>query len=250
MSIKLYCFGKDVDSPSLSGFCEKVEAFLRASSFTDYTLHTTTPGSAPKGKLPYIEYVKDGKTETVADSHLIVRYLIENKVVPDMDGSLNVAQRAESRAWQAWTEELLYGIVVHERFNRPENYAITKTAMPFPWWIRPLIGWYMRRSILSSLWTSGIGRHSDEERNRMAREYFEGLEARLEGVEYFHGSKPTTIDTTLFGIIANTVGRPGNPDTTAFVLGSKRLRRYIAVMTRKWFPEYEALLTQVDESVD
>lgn len=247
MSIKLYCFKKDADVPSLSGYCEKVETLFRAAGFTDYALVPTLPFSAPKGKLPYIEYIKDGKTETIADSHFIVRYLIENNIVTDLDKNLTPAQRADSRAWQSWFEDLVYGAVGHERFFKPENFAVTKAALPLPWWIRPVIAWYLRRGILGALWSSGIGRHSVEDRHLLVSEFFEGLEARLEGVEFFHGSEPTLIDVTLFGFLSGTITGPGNPETTALVLKSKRLRQYIAVMVQKWYPEYKGLLAEVDE---
>lgn len=247
MSLKLYCMTKDPSAPSLSSYCEKVEALLRATGFTDYTLQFTTSSSAPKGKLPYVEYKHDeSKTDTIADSHLIVRYLIDNEIVQDPDSKLTAAQRADSRAWQAWTEELVYGIVVFERWNRPENFAATKAVLPISPWIRPFLAWYMRRSILSAFWSTGIARHSDEDRSRLAREYFEGLEARLEGKEYFHGNEPTVIDTVLYAFLANTVSMPGNPETTAYVLGSERLRKYTARLSRMWFPEYEALIAEVE----
>lgn len=247
MSIKLYCFAKDVNSPSASGYCEKLEAFFRAAGFTDYTLVHTSPLSAPKGKLPYIEYIKDGKTETIADSHFIIRYLVENKIVADLDKNLTAVQRADSRAWQSWFEDLVYGVVAHERFFKDENFAAVKANFPFPWWIRPIFGWYLRRNILRALWSSGIGRHSVEDRNKLAREFFEGLEARLKGGVYFHGSEPTLIDAYLFGFLATTVFLPGNPETTALVMGNERLKQYLALMTQKWFPEYKALLTMLDK---
>lgn len=247
MSIKFYCFEKETNEPSASGFCQKLESFLRATGHTDYTLHKTFPNSAPKGKLPYIELVRDGKTETIADSHFIIRHLIENNVVPDLDKNLTAAQRADSRAWQAWTEELLYPAVVWQRWAIPANFAAIKAILPVPAVVRWFVAWYLRRSILNSFWGHGVGRHSDEERERLVREYAEGLEARLEGTEYFHGSEPTTIDTVLYGFLANSIVQPANPEFSALVLGSERLKKYTAGLTRKWFPEYEGLLELVEK---
>lgn len=243
MSLKLYGFSKDVNAPSFSGFCQKLETFLRATEFTAYTMHDATPRSAPKGKIPYIQFTHaDGATDTLADTHMIVRYLIETEVVRDPDAALSAAQRADSRAWQAWTEELVYLLIVTERWSKPANFAATKTALRVSAWFRPFFAWYVRRAIFSVMWTNGVGRHTDEERSRLAREYFEGLDAKLEGRDYFHGSEPTAIDTVLYGFLSNIVSGPGNPETTAFVLGSERLRRYTMRLTRKWFPEYEDLI--------
>lgn len=248
MSLKLYGFSKAVNAPSFSGFCQKLETFLRATEFTAYTLHDATPRSAPKGKIPYIQYTHtDGTTDTLADSHMIVRYLVEGEIVRDLDAALSAAQRADSRAWQAWTEELVYLLIVTERWSKPENFAATKTALRVSAWVLPFFAWYMRRAIFSGMWSNGVGRHTDEERARLAREYFEGLDARLEGRDYFHGSEPTAIDTVLYGFLSNIVSGPGNPETTAFVLGSERLRRYTMRLTRKWFPEYEELIEVLEK---
>lgn len=247
MSIKFYCFAKDAASTSVSGYCDKLEALFRASGFTDYTLVHTNAFSAPKGKLPYIEYTKDGKTETIADSHFITRYLADNNIINNLDKNLTAAQRADSRAWQSWFEDLIYGAVAHERYFKPENFAATRAALPVPWFIRPFLGWYLRRKFLRTLWDSGIGRHSEEERNELAREFFDGLEVRLKDVEYFHGNEPTSIDAILCGLLANTVARPGNPHTTAMITKNKRLRRYLRTMLQMWFPEYKVLLAELDD---
>lgn len=250
MSLKLYGFSKDVNAPSFSGFCQKLETFLRATEFTAYTMHDATPASAPKGKIPYIEFTRtdgSGATDTMGDTHMITRYLVETNIVRDLDAGLSAAQRADSRAWQAWTEELVYLLIVSERWTRPENFAATKTALRMAAWIRPFVAWYVRRSIFKVLWTNGVGRHSQDERSRLAREYFEGLDAKLEGNDYFHGSEPTMIDTILYGFLSNVVSGPGNPEITAFVLGSERLSKYTTRLTRMWFPEYEALIEKLEE---
>lgn len=179
---------------------------------------------------------------------MIVRYLVETEIVRDLDATLSAAQRADSRAWQAWTEEFVYMLILTERWSKPENFAATKTALGMSAWILPFVAWYLRRAIRSLMWSNGIGRHTDEERAGLAREYFEGLDARLEGRDYFHGSEPTAIDTVLYGFLSNIVSGPGNPETTSFVLGSERLRRYMTRLTRKWFPEYEELIEVLEKN--
>ncbi|RPB15173.1 hypothetical protein P167DRAFT_483078 [Morchella conica CCBAS932] len=246
--INFYGFPQPVNGPSPSGYCQKLETFLRATGFTDYTLRTVQPISAPKGKLPYIELFKDGeKTDTIADSHFIVRELIEKGVVPDPDSRLTAAQRADTRAWQAWTEELLYPVVVYQRWCIPTNFYASRSILPGPWPLQWLFGFYLKRNITNAMWANGFGRHSDEERERLVREWAEGLEARLEGTEFFHGSEPTLIDMILCGFLQNAIGQPGNPELLKLVLGSERLKKYTAVLTRKWFPEYEGVLEVVSK---
>jgi glutathione S-transferase len=245
MSIKFFCFEKDPDKPSGSGYCQKLDTFFHATGFTNFTVHHTLPMSAPKGKLPYIELDYNGKTETIADSHFIVVRLISDNIVRDPDDALTPAQRADSRAWQAWTEELVYPAVVHSRWSRPANYEVMKNNLPAPSLVRPVVGAYFRRKIVNSLWGHGIARHTDSEVDQILREYIDGLEARLGQADYFHGSKPTLIDIIVYAFLVNALEEKGNPEYTKLILASERLKRYIATLTSLWFPNYESLLPVV-----
>ena len=245
MPIKLYCLPKEPNVPSVSGYCQKLETFLRATSFSDYTLESASPFSAPKGKLPFIELEHDDKKEIIADSHFIIKHLIDKNVVSDPDAALTAAQRADSRAWQTWTEELIYPALVHTRWSRPANFAIESTNLPVPSLLKPLVARLIRWSILRSLWGHGVGRHSNDEIDLLLREYVDGLDARLERDDYFHGKEPTMIDIIVFGFLANAIGELANPEYRAILLASERLKRYTAELTKKWFPEYETLLSDV-----
>jgi glutathione S-transferase len=245
MSIKFYCFPKELNAPSTSGYCQKLETFLHATGFSNYTLQTILPTSAPKGKLPFIELEHDGKCEKIADSHMIVKHLILTKVTDDPDASLTAAQRADSRAWQAWTEELIYPALSYTRWGRPTNFAIISRNLPVPGLVRPILARYLRWKILRSLWGHGVGRHSDEEIDQLLREYVDGLEARLERDDYFHGKEPTLVDVVVYAFLANAIGSEANPEYRTMVLSSERLKRYTADLTKRWFPNYETLLSVV-----
>lgn len=115
--IILYGFAKIKDHPSPSGFCQKLETFLRYTS-VKYVLKNSLPSRAPKGKLPYIY---DDK-KIVADSHFIIEYLVQKGTVPDLDAKLTANQKSDSRAFQAYMEELIYPCVLKERWLEEENY--------------------------------------------------------------------------------------------------------------------------------
>jgi len=246
ISIDFFQFPKPPDDPSPSGYCQKLETFLRAVNFTDYTLKDTVPMSAPKGKLPYIVLHEDQKTNTFADSHFIVKHLISSKLVPDPDESLTPAQRADSRAWQTWTEELVYPAVVFTRWSRPANYATMKSSMPVPWLLKPLVGAYFHRVVTKALYGHGVGRHSEREVDELLKEYVDGLEARLGEHKFFHGENPAMVDIIVYGFLANALGEAGNPEYTKMLLASERIRKYTAELTTRWFPEYEKILRMVD----
>ena len=249
-SIKLYGFFKDnSNAPSPSGFCQKLETYLRATLFTSYTLVTTSSSAAPKGKLPYIVLTRpDGSdTETIADSHFIIRHLIALGITPDLDATLTPVQRAESRAWQAWTEELMYTAVVQTRWSREHNYAATAAAIPIPGLIKPIIMWHLRRKILGTMREMGMGKHSEREVDQLMREWVDGLNDRLEGRTYFHaGDQPSCVDVIIGAFLAQIVAQPGNMEAKAMILEKKTLKAYTATLTRMWFPEYEELLEELE----
>jgi glutathione S-transferase len=245
---------KKPNIPSSSGFCQKLETFLRFSGIS-YDLRDTYPFKAPKGKVPYAEITHDGRTVTVPDSHFIVLYLIEHDLIkdPDVLADLTATQKAESRAFQAYVEEVLYSAIVQDRWHPDENYAITAREVfgDMPWPLRPVMSWFIRRRVTTTLYAGGIGRHSQEEVRFLQKEAFEALEARFAGHKYFHGDeRPSRIDLTVYGFLANILATEGNPYFTSMVMKSMVLRSFVKQMTTSLFPEYEELLRKVDASHD
>jgi len=246
VAIDFFQFAKGPNGPSPSGYCQKLETFLRAVNFTNYTLKDTVPIFAPKGKLPYVVLHDEEKTITIADSHFIIKHLISSRLVSDPDESLTPAQRADSRAWQTWTEELAYPAIVHTRWSRPANYAIMKNSLPMPWLAKPMVGAYFQRVVTKALYGHGVGRHSEREIDELLKEYVDGLEARLGEDRFFHGENPTMVDIIVYGFLANALGEAANPEYTNMILACERIRNYIAELTRRWFPEYEKISKMVD----
>jgi len=241
---------KKPNVPSLSGFCQKLETFLRFSGIS-YDLGDSNPFKAPKGKIPYAEITHDGRTVTVPDSHFIILYLIEHDLIkdPDVLADLTTAQRAESRAFQAYMEEVLYIAIVHDRWRLDENYATTTREAygDMPWPLRSVMSWVIWRRVNTMLYGGGIGRHSPEEVQFLQKEAFEALEAKFAEHKYFHGDeRPSRIDLTVYGFLANILSTEGNPYFTNMVMKSTVLRSFVEQMTTSLFPEYEELLRKVD----
>ncbi|KAF9223855.1 hypothetical protein BS17DRAFT_122560 [Gyrodon lividus] len=241
---------KKPNTPSPSGFCQKLETFLRFSGVS-YELRNTYPFNAPKGKVPCAEITHDGRTVTVPDSHFIIQYLVEHDLIkdPDMLAGLTTAQRAESRAFQAYVEELLYSAVVHDRWCIDENYKTTtgENYGDMSWPVRLMMSWFFRRRITGILYSAGVGRHSGEEVQFLQKEAFEALEVKFAGHKYFHGDEcPSRIDLTVYGFLANILATEGNPYFVNMVLKSTVMRSFVKQMTTSLFPEYEDLLQKVD----
>ena len=247
--VALWGVPKKANVPSASGFCQKLETVLKYSKIS-YELRGTYPIRAPKGKVPYAEITHDGRTVTVPDSHFIIQYLVENSLIKDPDelAGLTKAQRAESRAFQALVEELMYPAIVYDRWFIDENYAVTtqETFREVPQLLRPVIAWYFKRRVNSGLYAAGIGRHSPEDVQRLQKEAFEALEAKYTEHKYFHpGEVLSRIDLTVYGFLANILSADANPYFSGLVLKSTVMRSFVRETTTLLFPEYELLLAKV-----
>lgn len=158
--VLFFAFPKRQDEPFVSAFCHKVHAFFKATS-TPFEHRPCVPHSAPKQKLPYIEY--DGKT--VADSDFCIQHLVHDGITKDLDAELTPQQRADTRAWQGYLEEKLYPCVVKQRWLDEPNYTnlINTMLKSLMWPVRAVVGWQVSRRIYNSLWAQGTARHSDDE---------------------------------------------------------------------------------------
>jgi glutathione S-transferase len=248
MSINFYHYDKQTNQPSPSGYCQKLETYLRATQHQDYNLIASLPFTAPKGKLPYVVLEHDGITTSIADSHFILKHLISTGVIKDLDDGLSDSEKADSRAWQAWTEELVYPALCHTRWLRPENFKVMAANIPAPWIIAPVLSRYFRYRIGTALYGHGVGRHSNEEIDVLLKEYVDALEKRLEGPEWFHGAKMSGIDIIVYAFLVNALGEKGNPEYTSLILGSDGVRKVITRGTKLWFPEYEGVLEDIEKA--
>jgi glutathione S-transferase len=248
--IQLYIFRSKDGAPNGSPFCQKMETFLRAAK-VQYEVEYTLNSSAPKRKLPYITIDNDA-ANALPDTHFIIKHLVESRIAPDLDAPLSAVERADTRAWQAWTEELIANTAAYTKWIVDENYRTSRdeTLAALAWPIRYLLGAYVRWKISGALWGQGVGRHSEKEVRSLMQEWVDGVNAKLEdGREWFFGlEQPTTIDVILYAFLANGVGgTKADPLFTHSICEKTRLRAYIRRCTEAWFPEYQKLLDTVKE---
>ena len=257
-TVILFGFPYPPNAASGSGYCQKVEVFLRFASIP-YELRSTRPDKAPKGKLPYVEIYHpksksaNSKPEIVPDSHFIVRHLISQGILddPDLSAGLTAVQKAESRAWQAYIEELLHPSIIYERWCIDENYAMIASDIfgNVPWLLRPIITWFIRRTVRNGMWGDGIGRHSVAQVEILQKEAVEALEARLEGRIYFHGDeKPSGIDLILVAFLQSGLVKKWNPHWTGLFLKSPNLVAFTKRLTESLFPEYEVMIGELNDA--
>ncbi|VAX07534.1 hypothetical protein MNBD_ALPHA03-1472 [hydrothermal vent metagenome] len=235
--VSLYKFGalKKVSDPS--GFCVKVEAYLKMAELP----YETRSGiqylrRSPKGKLPFIK--DDG--ETIADSSFILEYLEKNHN-NILDGHLNDEQKAISHAFVKMMDENLYWTVVYSRWALDHNWVIMKDMFfgSLPFVLKPIVPGIARKGVLKGLKGHGIGRHSEAEITEICAHDLQALSDFLGAKEFFFGDKPSCLDAAAFGHLAQMILVD---DFTGPVFdkakGYKNLVDYTNRISKKYFPEF------------
>lgn len=206
-----------------SPFVIKLEARLRFSSHP-YRLGGGSPRSSPKGKIPYIEHTRsDGEASTTADSTLIIRRLVKDGTLPDLNKVLSPSQRAHDLAIRALLEDRVYFFGSREKWcdNYEEMRPHVLAAVPWP--LQIIVGWLARRAVTNGLYQQGTGRLTDDEVQIFKEEVWDSLNALLtESVKtssrkksktndddapfwVLGGEEPTEADATVFGFIASAL---------------------------------------------
>ncbi|KAI0444224.1 hypothetical protein F4803DRAFT_512414 [Xylaria telfairii] len=252
-SITLFRGFKDAGKFVWSPYVTKLEARLRFGGIS-YTTGVGSPRSAPKGKIPYVEISYEaGKTETLADSTLIVNALCENGELSDLNVRLSKVERAHDLALRALLEDKLSFYQSWERWT--QNYYTMRDHVlwPIPWPVRLLVGSMAYRNTVTTLHGQGTGRFTAEEIALFRREVWEScadllLESRTkthtaagEPFWVLGGPEPTEADATLFGFVSSTLLSTAGPDSQADVKSFPVLMDYARLIQERYFPDYEAL---------
>lgn len=97
-----------------SPFATKLEARLRFAGVA-YSTDAGSPRTAPKGKIPYVEFPAANKgadaaspIQQMGDSALITSHFVEMGLVPDLNGPLSMEDKARDLATRALLEDKLY----------------------------------------------------------------------------------------------------------------------------------------------
>ena len=203
--IKLFQFAPAWDVQNLSPFCLKVETYLRMAGIPYEVVHTIPP-RAPKRQLPFIE--DNGRR--IADSQFIIEYLRQT-YGDTVDGHLSPAERAVSSAMQRLIEDHLCWVFVFARFaKRDANWAENSRALfgGLPPLLRRLVPPIARRQMLRELRGHGMGRHTEAEIYQLGQQDLGSLRDFLGEKTWFIGERPTTLDASAFGLLANVLWVP------------------------------------------
>lgn len=229
--IKLHQFPPVWGLPNASPFCMKLETYLRMAQLP-YVRVAASPRGAPTGKLPYIE---DGN-QIVGDSSLAIEHLIR-RYGDTLDQHLNDNERATALAFRRLLEEHLYWVLVYSRWVVAENWPQVRQAffgglpMPLRLIVPPLVRLQTRRA----LYLQGIGRHSSNEIFSMGINDISAVSDFLGGNSFFLGSRPSSIDATVYAFIANIILAPVESPLKRHALRLQNLQSYCAQMRRRFY---------------
>lgn len=188
-----------------SPFCLKLETYLRMAHIPYEAVTVLDPRGAPKGKLPY---VTDGE-QVIADSNFIIEYLVA-AYGDKLDRHLPNLQRAYSLALRRLIEENLYWSVVYSRWIEDKGWLEVKQEFfrhlraPLKWFVPSLA----RRSVKNQLFGHGIGRHNRNEIYKIGMADLTALSEALGDKVYFFGDRPSSLDASAYGLLANILWTP------------------------------------------
>lgn len=231
--IKLYQF-PPIFGRNVSPFSLKLETWLKLAGLPYQVVAIRNPGQGPKGKLPFIE---DDDGSFIADSSLIIEHLSRSRGI-DLDAGLDAVQRARALALQRLLEEHLYFVLVWSRWVDPEGWQSFGPAalagIPPP--LRQLAAIVVRRRIRNDLHGQGIARHHGPEIYALGRADLEGLAALLGEQPFFAAERPTTIDATAYGLLANILLVPVETELKRIAASLPNLVAWTAAMERRFAP--------------
>lgn len=236
--ITLYQFAPDWGLPNTSSFCLKLETYLRMAQLPFEIAANVDLKKAPKGKLPYI--TDQGKT--IADSNLIIEYLKATYGDP-LDEHLSRSDRAIALAMQRLIEENLYWAVVYSRWQDPVNWQTTKATYfsDLPPVLKTLIPMQARSQILQSLKGHGIGRHTPTEIYQIGITDLNALSDFLADKPFLMGDRPTTVDASAYGLLANILWVPMESPLKERATALSNLSAYCQRMKAKFYGDERSL---------
>ncbi|MGD9603215.1 MAG: glutathione S-transferase family protein [Gammaproteobacteria bacterium] len=222
--------------PDLSPFVTTIDLYLRMTG-QPYRLVLGDLGTAPKGKLPYIEV----GAAVIADSSFILEYLQTRDGNP-LDGRLNGREQAVRLMIWRMMEESFYWYLVQGRYRRDQDFALYD----------PLWGQFFghlsdvdrraaiedaRRRLLLEFHQSGRGRLSWDEVEHMGRCEIDAIVAWLGEGPYLFGDRPTSADCAVHAFLQGLVYVPFENGIKAHALAQPALVAYLRRISERCYPE-------------
>lgn len=232
--LTLQTFGPAFGLADPSPFVMKAIVLLKQSGlpFQEAPADVT---KAPKGKLPVL--LDDG--QTIPDSSLI-RFHLEDKHGLDFDRGLDVEQRGIAWALEKMMEDHLYWAVVHERWMVDRNFFAGPVHFfkAVPALIRPIVIRIVRGKVKRNLFGHGLGRHSQEERRKLAFKDIDALSDVLGARKFLMGDSESGVDAAFFAFMWSGLCPLFETKLRHHLATKSNIVAYVDRMKAKYFPGY------------
>ena len=121
-------------------------------------------------------------------------------------------------------------------------------VMPIP--LKYVMTWLVSYHITQSLWSHGIGRHSEEEIYSIAEKDLRAASQLLGKKKFVMGNKPCLLDAALFGLVAVFLWNvPHSPQAKLIRSQLKNLEVHCYAIKEDYFPDWEHLILKHKQSL-
>ncbi|XP_047484501.1 failed axon connections homolog isoform X2 [Penaeus chinensis] len=232
--VVLHMFNRGYTCPSLSPFVVKLETYLRMADIPYQIDHDEPMGV--KGKSPWITL----NGEDMADSQLIMEYL-GPKYRKDLTSHLTPEEKAVAHSLQIMIDEYFLWCLIVWRYVQERGRPLAN-SMKLPVGSRFMISFFVKK-VTEATRLQGIGRHSFQEVEAMGRKCLQSLSTYLGQKPYLMGDKPTEVDCSAFGMLAQVVWcSPNSGYLRMLETDFKNLYDYCQRMKEKFYPDWDKCL--------
>lgn len=196
--------------------CLAVQAFLHMCGLPFQIEHRSNAEfMSPSGKVPFI---KCGAF-VVSELEPIVQFVANKGITLTED--LDAEEKSDMRAYMSIIHTVLMNAELYLCWCDNKTYnEVTKVrnGSVYPWPLNYFQTWSKRSAVVKKLKVLGWYQKSLDSVYQEVENCCQALSERLEGKEYFFGSKPTEIDALLFGHTFAILSNPAYCSKLIFAL--------------------------------
>jgi glutathione S-transferase len=231
-TLKVFTFAPDWGLPTVGPFALKLLAWLELAGLPYELVFEANPRKGPKGKNPWIEL--DG--ERIGDSEVIIDLLRKRHAI-DLDDGLTPEQLALGHAWRRTFEEHYHQVLEWELFFHPAGAAWMRKSLTsqMPAALAAPVFSLMRSQFRKQLYARGIARHEPDIIAHKGRADLDALAVFLGDRPFLLTDRPTSADTTVFGLLAPTVYWSMETPVAMYARSLPNLKTYCDRMRERCF---------------
>ena len=191
--------------------------------------------NSPFGKLPYIIDTDDGTK--IGDSNSCIAYL-QKKFGDPFDKDLSKKDKASMLAFDRLIgEHLYYSGILEPRWRMDEGWEVYIPYIVQGAEVGPELRAFLdafRVRILDGFKGQGMGRRDSETVLEFYKQDIDALSDFMGDNTYFMGSKPHSVDASLYAILRHLVDQPQKWPGKGYVESKKNLAGYLERMRKEY----------------